>query len=280
MDSKVRWPSRAPPERSGHIEGGAGFRNMPPYLTVFGAGLLAGTMNALVGGGSFVTLPALISVGLPSVQANASSTVGLFPGGAASAWAYRDGLGPIGVVSLRPLLLVTLVGGAIGAFLLLWTPSTTFDFVLPWLLMIATLTLGFGRRLGEWLRRRGHIGPSAVLVLQFGLGIYGGYFGGAVGIMMMAVWGLLDNRDFKSLNAPRTLMLTAANTMAVLIFIAAHAVRWSETLVLLIAATIGGYCGAQVGRRAPARLVRAATLLVASGITLLFFARAYFKQVF
>jgi uncharacterized protein len=248
---------------------------MNPQVVVFGAGLLAGTMNALAGGGTFVTLPALISVGVPSVQANASSTVGLFPGTAASAWAYRDGLGPVGAVSLRALLLATVAGGAMGALLLLSTPSATFDFLLPWLLLIATLTLGVGRRLGEWLRSRWRIRPMAVLTLQLGLGIYGGYFGGAVGIMMMAIWGLVDNRDLKSLNAPRTLLVTAANTMAVLIFIVAHAVRWSETLVMLVAATVGGYCGALVGRRAPAPVVRAATLIIASGITLVFFARAY-----
>jgi len=232
-------------------------------------------MNALAGGGTFVTLPALISVGVPSVQANASSTVGLFPGTVASAWAYRDGLGPIGAVSLRPLMLVTLVGGAAGALLLLSTSSTTFDRLLPWLLAIATLTLGFGRQLGEWLRRRWHIRPWAVLTIQLTLGIYGGYFGGAVGIMMMAVWGLLDDRDIKSLNAPRTLLVTVANIMAVLIFIAAHAVRWKEASVLLVGAIVGGYCGALVGRRAPAAVVRAGTLCIASGITLLFFARAY-----
>lgn len=250
---------------------------MSPSLLVVGAGLLAGAMNALAGGGSFVTLPALISVGLPSVQANTSSTVGLFPGSAASAWAYRDGLGPIGPVALRPLLLVTLVGGAMGAFLLLWTPSTTFDFLLPWLLLVATFTLAFGRQLGEALRRRWHIRPAAVLFVQFVLGVYGGYFGGAVGIMMMAMWGLLDNREVKSLNAPRTLLATAANTTAAIIFVAANAIRWKETLALLVGATIGGYCGALVGRRAPASVVRAGTLLIAGCITLLFFARAYVK---
>lgn len=236
-------------------------------------------MNALAGAGSFVTLPALIAVGVPPVQANASNTVGLFPGTAASAWAYRDGLGPIGAVTLRPLLLTTVSGGAVGALLLLWTPSKMFEFVLPWLLLIATLTLGFGRQLGEWLRRRWHIRPSAVLLVQWVLGIYGGYFGGAVGLMMMAVWGLLDDRDFKSLNAPRTLLVTAANTMAVVIFIAAGAVRWRETLIMLAAAIIGGYCGALVGRRAPSRVIRAGTLIIAGAITLVFFARAYLKGV-
>jgi hypothetical protein len=252
---------------------------MNPYLLIFGAGLLAGTMNALAGGGTFVTLPALISVGLPSVQANASSTVGLFPGTAASAWTYRDGLSRIGPVSLRSLLLVTVVGGAIGAFMLLWTPSKTFDFLLPWLLLIATLTLGFGRQIGEWLRRRWHIGPPVLLVIQFILGIYGGYFGGAIGFMMVAVWGLVDNRDLKSFHAPRTLLVTAANTMAVLIFIAAGAIRWKETVVLLVASTIGGYLGALVGKRAPTWAIRAGTLIIAGGITVAFFARAYFKEV-
>jgi uncharacterized protein len=248
---------------------------MNPYLLIFGAGLLAGTMNALAGGGSFVTLPALISVGMPSVQANASSTVGLFPGTAASAWAYRDGLAPIGSVSLRPLLLVTLAGGAIGAFLLLWTPSKTFDFLLPWLLLIATVMLGFGRQIGDSLRRRWHIGRRVLLIIQFVLGVYGGYFGGAIGLMMVAVWGLVDNRDLKSMNAPRTLLVTAANTMAVLIFIAARAIRWNETIVLLVASTMGGYFGALVGRRAPSWAIRAGTLAIAGGITLAFFARAY-----
>jgi hypothetical protein len=245
------------------------------YLLIVGAGLLAGTMNALAGGGSFITLPALISAGLPSVQANASSTVGLFPGTAASTWAYREGWGSVGQVELRPLLLVTLTGGAIGAFMLLLTPSRIFDFLLPWLLLIATLTLTFGPQLGERLRRGRHIAPPMVLAAQFALGIYGGYFGGAVGIMMMALWGLLDSRDIKSLNAPRTLLVTAANAMAVLIFIGAHAVRWRETLVLLVAATIGGYYGAVMGKRIPSAVIRAGTLLIAFCITVVFFARAY-----
>src|SRR6185437_7964248 len=101
-------------------------------------------------------LPALILAGVPPVQANASSTVALFPGGVASAWAYRDGLGPIGAVSLRPLLAITLVGGVIGALLLLWTSPKAFNLVLPWLLLVASVALAFGRRLGERLRRHCH----------------------------------------------------------------------------------------------------------------------------
>jgi uncharacterized protein len=248
------------------------------FLLIFGAGLVAGAMNALAGGGSFVSLPALIAAGVPSVEANASSTVALFPGGAASAWAYRDGLGAVGAASLRSLLLTTLVGGALGAVLLLSTPVRTFDFVLPWLLLLATLALSFGRKLGEWSRRRWRISPAGVLAVQFALAVYGGYFGGAVGIMMMAVWGLLDSRDLKSLNAPRTLLVTAANTMAVLTFIFARAISWRETVIMLIAATLGGFGGAQMGRRAPAKAVHTGTVLLTSAITLAFFARAYLKM--
>jgi uncharacterized protein len=247
------------------------------FLLIFGAGLAAGAMNALAGGGSFVSLPALIAAGVPSVAANASSTVALFPGGAASVWAYREGLGPVGAASLRSLLFTTLVGGAIGAILLLWTPVRTFDVVLPWLLLLATLALSFGRRLGEWLRRRWRIKPAAVLTVQFALAVYGGYFGGAVGIMMMAVWGLLDSRDLKSLNAPRTLLVTAANAMAAVIFILARAIQWRETAIMLIAATLGGFGGAQIGRRAPAKAIHAGTVLLTTAITLAFFARAYLK---
>ncbi|KIG03093.1 sulfite exporter TauE/SafE family protein [Caballeronia concitans] len=248
---------------------------MEPLIVVIFAGFVAGAMNALAGGGSFVSLPALIAAGVPPVQANASSTVALFPGGAVSAWAYRDGLGPVGSVSMRKLLVATLFGGLAGAVLLLSTSSSTFSFVLPWLLLCASLTLAFGRRLGEALRRRWRIGAPAVLAIQFALGVYGGYFGGAVGIMMMAVWGLLDTRDLKSLNAPRTLLVSAANSVAVITFAVAHAVRWPETIAMLVAAIAGGYSGAQVGRRASPALIRTGTLLVSAGITVAFFVKTY-----
>ncbi len=244
-------------------------------LLIAAAGLVAGTMNALAGGGSFVSLPVLIAVGVPSVQANASSAVALFPGGVASAWAYRDGLGAVGPVSLWPLLVATLIGGALGAGLLLSTSTRAFDLALPWLLLLATVALALGPQIGLWLRRHYQVRPPAILVTQFALGVYGGYFGGAVGIMMVATWGLLDSRELKSLNAPRTLLVTAANTVAVIIFIIEHAVRWPETLVMLIAAAAGGYAGANLGRRIPASVTRRGTLILTASITVAFFVRAY-----
>lgn len=242
-----------------------------------GAGFLAGAMNALAGGGSFVTLPALIAAGLPSVAANASSTVALYPGGAASAWVYRDGLARVDGLPLGPSLIATLIGGLAGALLLLWTPSSVFDRVLPWLLLAATITLILGPRLGGALRARFTAGPTAIVIIQFALGIYGGYFGGAVGLMMLAAWSLITTADIKLLNPSRMVLVTAANTIAVLCFIVLGAVRWSETLALGAGAIAGGYGGAHIGKRLPARVVRIITLIVAVAITAAFFYRAYLR---
>jgi uncharacterized protein len=249
---------------------------MADEILIATAGFAAGAMNALAGGGSFVTLPALIAAGVPSVLANASSTVALLPGGAASSWAYRDGLAPVGAVPLRSLLATTLIGGAIGAVLLLATPTTAFDVALPWLLLLATLALASGPRLGPWLHSRYRVRPSVVLAIQFLLGIYGGYFGGAVGIMMVAVWALLDTRDLKSLNASRTLLVTTANFTAVLIFIIARSVYWPLTIIMLVAATLGGYGGAYLGRRVDPKLTRRITLIMTACITLAFLIRTYY----
>lgn len=248
---------------------------MHDLVILVAVGFLAGAMNALAGGGSFVTLPALIGFGVPSVPANASSTVALYPGGLASAVTYRTGLRSVAGVALPLLLGVTLAGGLAGSLLLLWTPSSAFDRVLPWLLLLATASLAFGARLGAALRGRLRAGPGVVLALQFALGIYGGYFGGAVGLMMVAGWSLLGESELKALNAPRTLMVSAANTIAVLVFILAGAVRWPQTIALLIGGLAGGYGGAILGRIVPPGVTRALTLCAAGGITLAFFLRAY-----
>lgn len=239
------------------------------------AGLVGGAMNSLAGGGSFVTLPALIAAGVPSVHANASSTVAMYPGGLAGTWAWREGLEPVRGVSLRLLALVTAAGGLLGALLLLWTPSSAFDVMIPWLLLFATLLLAFGNDVGAFLRRHVAIGTTAMLAIQFVLGVYGGYFGGAVGIMMIAIWSLLGTTDLKRLHPARTLMVSSANTAAVALFIVARAVAWRETLVMLVGGIGGGFAGGHVGRRLDTRLVRAGTLTITTLITAIFFYRAY-----
>ncbi len=198
------------------------------------AGLLAGAMNAIAGGGSFVSFPAMVAAGLPAVTANASSTVALFPGTVASTWAYRREFAGIGELRVRAMLPVSVAGGFAGAALLLATPARLFDAVIPFLLLLATLTFAFGARAGLALRRVVRIGPGALLPLQFLISIYGGYFGGAVGLMMLAMWSLLTaSADLKAMAPARVLLVSAANGAAVIWFIAAGAVRWPETLAML-----------------------------------------------
>jgi uncharacterized protein len=246
---------------------------MSHLLLLAGAGFLAGAMNAAAGGGSFVSFPAMIFAGVPPVHANASSTVALFPGAVTSGWAYRNALGGIGEVSLPMLLAVSVLGGLLGAVLLLATPSRAFDVLVPWLLLLATLAFAFGRQAGLALRRVLRLGRITTLTAQFALAIYGGYFGGAVGIMMMAVWSLLGTSDLRQMNPTKTVLVGAMNGMAVLYFIAAGAVVWPQTLAMLFAAALGGYAGAHLAMRLDTRWLRAGVIAISSAVTLSFFLR-------
>lgn len=250
-------------------------------LLLFAAGAGAGIMNAVAGGGSFLTFPALVFAGLPSVIANASSTVALVPATLASVWAYmtgthRTGLVDIGGVPLGRVIAVSVAGGLTGAALLLSTPVAIFDGIIPWLLLLATLVFAFGARLSGYLRQHFHLGAAAVLPLQFALGIYGGYFGGAVGIMTLAAWSLVTVHDVKTLNPTRMVTVAAMNGIAVAWFIAAGEVQWPETLAVLAGGLVGGFVGGRIGQRLPLGVTRAVIMAVTAGMTLVFFKRAYF----
>ncbi|HEX8381745.1 MAG TPA: sulfite exporter TauE/SafE family protein [Sphingomonas sp.] len=239
------------------------------------AGFVGGAMNALAGGGTFATLPALIALGLPATIANATSNVALLPGAGASAWTFRRELEPLGGVSLPLLAGITFAGAIAGSLLLVWTPTATFDLLIPWLLLFAFLVIAFGRRAADWLHARVSIGRRSLIAAQTMLGIYGGYFGGGVGLITTAVYGLLAGITPRALFAPRTLMLGIANAAAALVFVAVGMVRWSACLPMLLGAVLGGWAGAHLGLRLPAGLVRLWTLLVTALTTVVFFWRAY-----
>ena len=248
----------------------------PAGLALAGAaGIVGGAMNALAGGGTFATMPTLIALGLPSPIANATSNVSLQPGAISAAWAYRLGLGPLGGVGVPMLTAITFAGGIVGSLLLVATPVDTFDIVVPWLLLLATLALAFGRSASAILHRHLTIGTRSLLVTQFLLGIYGGYFGGGVGLMMVAAWGLLARAEPHLLSAHRTLMLAVSNAAAALIFIGAGMVAWVLALPMLAGSVAGGYLGARLGRVLPAAAVRIVTLGVTAAMTIIFFWRAY-----
>jgi uncharacterized membrane protein YfcA len=237
------------------------------------AGFFAGAMNAVAGGGSFLTFPALVFTGVPSIVANASSTVALFPGSFASAWAYRDRFRNFDGISLPVLLTVSLAGGATGAILLLTTSQRTFDVVIPWLLLAASIIFALGPRIAPQLSAVISIGPRTLLALQFIVSIYGGYFGGAVGIVSMALWSLLGRTDVHEMNAAKTLLVGTMNTAAVVIFVIAGKVWWPETLTMMAGAIAGGYFGAVIARRLSAKLIRTAVIVISFGVTAAFFLR-------
>lgn len=241
----------------------------------FTAGIIGGAMNALAGGGTFATLPALIALGLPANIANATSNVALLPGAGTSAWAYSDELEPLGGISIRTLAIITFAGGLIGSVLLVLTPTRAFDLIIPWLLLFAFFVMAFGRTASAWLNRRVSIGSGTLKTVQVLLGIYGGYFGGGVGLITTAVYGLLQGAHPRTMFAPRTLMLAVANLAAAIVFIAFGMVRWALCLPMLLGAIMGGWAGAHLGKRLPLPLVRVWTLLVTGATTTVFFWRAY-----
>ncbi|HEU0134908.1 MAG TPA: sulfite exporter TauE/SafE family protein [Allosphingosinicella sp.] len=249
--------------------------DLPSILLAAGAGLVGGAMNALAGGGTFATLPALIALGLPANVANATSNVALLPGAGASAWTYRDELRPVAGMSVRLLASITFAFGLVGSLLLVLTPTETFDVIIPWLLLFAFAVMALGRSAADWLQARVTIGRPTLLTVQALLGIYGGYFGGGVGLILTAVYGLLAGIRPRELFAIRTLLLAVANFAAAFVFIAFAMVWWWACVPMLLGSTLGGWLGALVGKRLSARVVRVWTLLVTGGTTAVFFVRAY-----
>lgn len=244
-------------------------------LLAAGAGLVGGAMNALAGGGTFATLPALIALGLPANLANATSNVALLPGAAASTWTFRDELGPVAGIAAWVLAAITFASGLVGSALLVLTPSETFDLIIPWLLLFAFVVMVFGKRATEWLHARVTIGRPTLLTAQGLLGVYGGYFGGGVGLITTAVYGLLANIHPRELFAIRTLMLAVANLAAAMVFVLFAMVRWWACLPMLAGAILGGWLGAHLGKRLSPVAVRVWTLLVTGATTAVFFYRAY-----
>jgi uncharacterized membrane protein YfcA len=242
-------------------------------------GFAAGALNAAGGGGTFVALPALVAAGLPPVVANASSTVALLPGAVASAWTYRGQLIRVGPTSTASLATASVLGSVLGAVLLLALPATSFSAAVPWLLAFATVVLAFGRWISRLLARAvGHpvdLSARSVLIGQAVLGAYGGYFGGAVGIMMLAFWSVGLGLDPAAGNPTRVTQLAAIYGVAAAFFLVAGGVLrfWLPVVVMLAGAVAGGFAGAWIARRLPGGVLRGVVLATAVTMTVLYFVR-------
>ncbi|MDE2577810.1 MAG: sulfite exporter TauE/SafE family protein [Hyphomicrobiales bacterium] len=248
---------------------------MKDLLFIAGAGLVAGAMNGIAGGGSFVTLPALMAAGVPSVSANATSTVALVPSALASAYAYRKDFAGFPGVSFRMMAAISVAGGLCGALLLMVTPQRLFDAMIPWLLLFGTIIFAFGRKAGEWMRARVQIGPPTLMATQFALGVYGGYFGGAVGIMMLAAWSLMTDASLAAMQPSRNLLNSAMNMTASLLFIFGGLIWWRQMFALLIGAVIGGYLAAHFARKLDPNKARIAISCLNAVITGLMFWKTF-----
>ncbi|MGW0842640.1 TSUP family transporter [Streptomyces sp. NPDC002787] len=253
---------------------------MSEILLVLLAGLAAGTLNAVGGGGTFVALPALVAVGLPPVTANAASTIALLPGSVAGAWVSRHEIAQVGAASTRALTTTSVLGGGLGAALLLVLPSSSFDAAVPWLLAFATLVLALGRHvlrlLGTSPDRAAGLGPRALLAGQFLLAVYGGYFGGAVGILMLALWGIGIGLDPATGNPMRMAQVTAVYLSAAALFLIASDALTAPLLLtaMLTGAIAGGFAGARLALRLPSRVLGGVVLGTAVTMTVLYFVRA------
>jgi hypothetical protein len=227
------------------------------------AGVWAGAQNALAGGGSFVTLPALMAAGLDARVANLTSTTALFPGQITTALANRQLVSRVGALSFATLLAISLAGGALGAWLLLLTPTDLFEAMLPWLVLAATLLFArgaFGRPFAAAGLGRGPLAAGQSLV-----GIYGGYFGGGIGFLMLALF-TLAGATVKAAQANKNALAAAMNLSGAAVFIASGEVAWGPALLLGAGSVLGGLAGARAIAHVPDRLLKAA--VVAIGLAL------------
>ncbi|MDE3166217.1 MAG: sulfite exporter TauE/SafE family protein [Acidobacteriota bacterium] len=229
--------------------------------SAFGAAFIAGAINSVAGGGTLVSFPTLIWLGLNPVIANATSTVAIWPGTVGSAWGYRRELRQA-EARFRILIVPSLVGGLTGALLLKWTPPAIFDELVPYLILFATLLFMAQEPVQRYLktadaaRHRSTKWMVGALLFQLAVGIYGGYFGAGIGILMLAALSILGLNDIHEMNSLKVIFGGSINGIAAAYFIWARMVFWQDVLVMAVAAILGGYFGAGTARRIGRTAVR------------------------
>lgn len=238
-----------------------------------GAALIAGGLNAVAGGGSFLTLPALVFTGVPTVTANATGTIALLPGYASAALGFRQDLKAPPGLSLRALTFISLLGGAIGAVLLVVTDDRIFRNLVPWLLLFATLLFAIGPALVRSAEggRADNASPSGARASMMAISIYGGYFNGGLGILLLALFSLLGQTNLNAMNGAKNIVSVLLTSIAAVVYAWGGVVAWPQAFVMMIAATIGGYFGARIARHIPVPVLRAGIVATGLIMTVLFF---------
>jgi len=249
------------------------------YVLLILAGIAAGTVNAIAGGGSLITFPSLIATGLPTVDANVTNSVSVFPGYVSSVFGSRADLAGQGA-RVRAILPTSLVGSVAGCALLLLTPARAFEVIVPFLVLAAALTLAFQDRLRALVGHPRAMSPRRAFWTLQGVvligAIYGGYFGAALGVMYVAALALILDEPLKRINALKNVLSAAVGLVTVVVFAIFAHVHWGAALTLAPATILGGYAGAKVARRLPPQVLR--YLIVAFGtiVGLILLYRAFF----
>ncbi|WP_338725425.1 sulfite exporter TauE/SafE family protein [Shewanella baltica] len=250
------------------------------WLIIALAGILGGMLNAVAGGGSFITLLALVFVGVPPIAANATGTAALLPGYIASAWRFRKDIEYPASLSLKHLILIALIGGSIGAGILLTTSEQVFAKLIPWLILLATAAF----IIGPWLLKRRiteqgentstpMLNPMTALIMLSAVCIYGGYFNGGLGIILLASFGLMGQTNLHGMNGLKNLISALLTAIAVVVYAAGNVIDGQYLLLLAVMAIIGGYVGAALAYRISQPLLRGFIVIVGLAMALGFFMR-------
>jgi len=242
-------------------------------IVLTAAAFLGGALNALAGGGSLVTFPALLFAGLNPIDANATSVVALFPGTFSSVWAYRRSILGITEVSVTGFFLLSLFGGLLGALLLLSTPSSVFAGLVPWLVLFATIVFAVGNFAPLGAIRRFKLGPRGALAVHFIISVYGGYFGGGIGFLMLAALTLFGMRDINAMNGLKMILVGVMTLTSLVVFMVAGIVHWAEGLPMAVGSILGGYVAAHGAQKLDQRLIKGFIIVLGVGLTAYFFWR-------
>lgn len=235
--------------------------------------MLSGAINSVAGGGSFLTFPALIFTGVPPIGANATNNFAMWFGTLASARGYHEEVADQRHI-LRNAIIVSLVGSVIGAVLLLHTPPRTFERMIPFLLLFATIVFAVSPLLTKERVHGARRHNPFQLAAQFGTAVYGGYFGAGIGFLMLAILAFSGLPSFNAMNAVKNVLAAAINGIALVPFILAGIIQWPQAVLMAAGAVIGGYVGSRIGRKVPQRVMRAFVICLGAAMSLYFFRRA------
>ena len=243
------------------------------FVILFIAATWAGMQNALAGGGTFITLPALMLTGMNALSANVTSTIALFPGQIASTWGGRGHVSGVGDLSFKALIILSLIGGVLGAILLLVTPSTFFARLVPWLVLFATAIFAYGSFVPRKAEQKPVLNKYTAGAAQFAIAVYGGYFGGGIGFLMLAAL-TAAGLSIRSASANKNVLAGVMNASAVAIFVFSPQVYWLQAGIACVGATIGGRIGGHMVSRVNEKLLRGAAVAIGVALTIGLFLRA------